>query len=53
MGLVLLQPGIIKLADVESELFHHHIEAGNTLLCMRLLQVHLIVTVIAEKEIRN
>ena len=30
------EPGICELADIEAELFNHRLEAGNTLLRVRL-----------------
>ena len=47
------EPGIFKIADIETEPFYHRLEAGDTLLCVRLEQVDLIHTTIAEEEIGN
>ena len=46
-------PGILEIADIEMELFYHRLEAGDTLLCVRLSQVDLVLAVIVEKEIGN
>ena len=46
-------PGIFKPADIETELFHHRLEAGNPQLHVRVFKVDLIDAVIADKEIRN
>jgi hypothetical protein len=47
------EPGIFELADIESELFNHGIQARNTQIYIRLSGVDMIVavTVIPEKEI--
>ena len=47
------EPGIFEFADIETELFNHRIEAGNTLLRVCLSQCDLIVAEIAEDEIGN
>ena len=47
------KPGIFELADIETELFNHRLEASNSKLHVRVLEVDLIGTVIADKEIRN
>ena len=47
------KPGIFELADIETELFDHRLEASNSQLHVRILEVDLIDAVIAEKEIRN
>ncbi len=45
------EPGIVELADVETELGSHHIEACNPQLHIRISDVYLVAAVIAEKEI--
>ncbi len=47
------KPGIFEIADVETELRSHHLEASDPQLHVHVLKVHLIVTVIANKEIVN
>ena len=47
------KPGIFKIADVEMKLRSHHLEASNPQLHVRVSEVHLIVTAIADKEIVN
>ncbi len=47
------EPGIVELADIETELGGHHLEASNPQLHVRVSDVHLIVAAIAEKEIAN
>jgi len=47
------EPGVFEIADIETEPFYHRLKAGNTLLCVRLLQVDLILAAIAKKEIGN
>ena len=47
------EPGIVELADVETELGSHHHEAFNPQLHVRVSDVHLIAAAIAEKEIVN
>ena len=47
------EPGIFELADIETELCSHHLEAIHTQLHVRLSDVHLIVAAIADKEIVN
>ena len=49
-------PGIFEIADIETEPFYrvyHRLEAGGTLVRVRLSQVDLILAAIAEKEIGN
>ena len=45
--------GIFEIADVESKLRSHHIEAIDPQLHVRVSEVHLIVTAIADEEIIN
>ena len=47
------EPGIVELADVETELGSHHPEACNTELHVCVSDVHLIFVAFAEKEIVN
>ena len=47
------EPGIVELADVETELGSHHLDACNPQLHIRVSEVHLIAAAIAEKEIVN
>jgi len=47
------EPGIVELADVETELGSHHLEACNPQLHVRVEDVHLIAAAIAAKEIVN
>ena len=47
------EPGIFELADVETELRGHRLEARNPQLHVHVLDVHLVVAVIADKEIVN
>ena len=47
------KPGIFELADVETELGSHHLEACNPQLHVRVSDVYLIAAAIAEKEIVN
>ena len=45
------KPGILKLADIETELFNHCLEASNSKLHIHFLEVDLIDAVIADKKI--
>ena len=47
------EPGVFEIADIETEPLYHRLETGDTLLCVRLSQVDLILAVIAEEEIGN
>ena len=50
------ESGIFEIADIETEPFYrvyHRLEAGDTLLRVRLSQVDLVLAAIAEKEIGN
>src|SRR5258706_9262107 len=47
------EPRIVELADVETELGGHHLEACNPQLYVGVSDVHLIAAAIAEKEIVN
>ena len=47
------EPGILELANVETELRGHRLEASNHQLHIRISDAHLIVAAIAEKEIVN
>ena len=47
------EPGIFEIANIEAEPFYHRLEAGGTLLRVRLSQVDLILAAIAEEEIGN
>jgi len=53
MDIRISKPGIFELADIETELFDHRLEASNSHLHVRVLEVDLIGAVIADKEIRN
>jgi len=53
MDVRISKPGVFKLADIETELFGHRLEASNSQLHVRVLDVDLIGAVIADKEIRN
>ena len=45
--------GIFKIADVETKLHSHYVEASDPQLHIHILEVHLIVRVIAGEEIVN
>ena len=45
------EPGILELADVETELCNHRLEASNAQLHVCVSDVHLVVAAIADKEI--
>ena len=45
------KPGILELADIETELFNHCLEASNSKLHIHFLEVDLIDAVIADKKI--
>ena len=47
------KPRIFKLADIETELFDHHLEAGSSQMYVCITEVDLIGAVVADKEIRN
>ena len=47
------EPGIFKVADVETKLHSLHLEAGDPQSPVLVSEVHLIVAVIAEQEIEN
>ncbi len=47
------EPGIVELADVETELGSHGLETRTPQLHVRVSDVHLIAAAIAEKEIVN
>ena len=51
LNICIRNPGIFELADVETELRGHRPETCNPQLHIRVLDVHLVVTVIADKEI--
>ena len=46
-------PGIVELADIETEVGSHRLEACNSQLQVRVSDVHLIFAAFAEKEIVN
>ena len=45
------KPRIFELADIETEPFDHRLEASNSQLQVRVVEVHLIGAVVADKEI--
>ena len=45
--------GVFELADIETELFDHRLEARNSQLHICGFEANLIDTVIADEEIRN
>ncbi len=45
--------GIFEIADVETELRSHHLEASDPQLYVHVLEIHLIVAAVADKEIIN
>ena len=47
------KPGIFEIADVETKLRSHHVEASDPQLHVCVSDVHLIVAAIADKEIVN
>ena len=47
------KPGIFEIADVETKLRNHHLKARGPQLHVHISEVHLIVAVIANKEIGN
>jgi hypothetical protein len=47
------RPVILKIADIEAELYTDHHEASNTQLYVCTLEINLIVIVLADREIRN
>ena len=47
------KPRIFELAYIETELFYHRLEASNSQLLVRVVEVYLIGAVVADKEIRN
>ncbi len=47
------KPGIFEIADVETKLRSHHLEASDPQLHIHVSEVHLIVTAITDKEIVN
>ena len=47
------EPGILQVADIETELFHHRPETGNTLQHVCGSELNLIVAAIAGKEFGN
>ena len=47
------EPGIVELADVETELCGHRLEACNSQLHVCISDVHLIDATFAEKEVVN
>ena len=53
MDVRISKPGIFELADIETELFNHRLEARNSQLHVRILEADLIRALIADKEIRN
>jgi len=46
-------PGIFELSNVETELRIHRLEASNPQLHVHVLDVHLILAAITDKEIVN
>ncbi len=53
LNVCISNPGIFEIANVETKLCSHHLKASNPQLYVRVLDVHLIVAVIADKEIVN
>ena len=53
LNVCISKPGIFEIADVETELHSHHLEARDSQLHIRVSEVHLIVAAIADKEIVN
>ena len=47
------KPGIFEIADVETKLRSHHLEASDPQLHVRVSEVHLVVAAVADKEIVN
>src|SRR5258706_5900922 len=47
------KPRIFEIADVETKLRSHHLDASDPQLHVCVSEVHLIVAVIADKEIVN
>ena len=47
------KPGIFEVADIETKLSSHHLEAGDPQLYVCVSEVHLIVAAIADEEIVN
>jgi len=47
------KPGIFEIADVETKLHSHHLKASDPQLHVCVSEVHLIVAVVADKEIIN
>ena len=47
------EPGIFELADIETQLCNHRLEASNSQPHVRDHDVHLVVAVITDKEIVN
>ena len=45
------EPGIVELADVETELDSHRFETYNPQMYIRVSEVHLIAAVIADEEV--
>jgi hypothetical protein len=44
------EPGILELANVETELRNHRVEASNAQLHIRILEVHLVVAAMVDKK---
>ena len=53
LHILISDPGIFELADIETELFDHRLEASNSQLQVCVFEVYLVGTVIADKEIGN
>ena len=47
------EPGIFELADIETELGNHRLEASNAQLRVRVSKIDVIVAVIADEKVGN
>ncbi len=53
LNVCISKPGIFEIANVETKLRNHHLEASDPQLYVRVSDIHLIVAAIADKEIVN
>ena len=52
-NICICKSGIFEIANVETKLRSHHLEASDPQLHVRVSEIHLIVAAIADKEIVN
>src|SRR5258706_882064 len=53
LNICISKPGIFEIANVETKLRSHHLEASDPQLHIRVSEVHLIVATVTDKKIIN